>query len=166
MLIRSDVDVTELDIVRAAGGTPEGGWAGEAGWRFARLHGGRPLTAAQVRAVAEQAGAPFLAAYVVDSDFADVRCAAPGLSDLRFALHPMMAVDYEYPVDPEAQDAAVPYLLRWAGDGADEVLLRAAVTGSLTFAEDSVLRLAAAVGAIPQCELADYTFGPAEDTAA
>jgi hypothetical protein len=42
-------------------------------------------------------------------------------------------------------------------------LLRAAVQGSLTFAEDSVVRLAAAIGAIAPSDLEDYTFGSIED---
>jgi hypothetical protein len=163
MLIRADVDVTALDIVRDAGGTRDGGWVGQAGWRFARVHGGKPLTANHVRAVADQVNAPFLAAYVVDSDFAEVRCAAPGMSVLRFVLQPLYAADYECPVDSQAQEAAVPYLQRWAGESADEALLRAAVQGSLTFAEDSVLRLAAAIGAIVPSDLEDYTYGPIED---
>jgi hypothetical protein len=162
MLIRADVDVTTLDIVRAAGGTPDGGWTGRAAWRFARVHRGEPMTDDEVRAVAEQVSAPFLAAYVVDSDFAEVRCAAPDQAGLRFVLHPELASAYDYPVDPQAQEAAVPYLLHWAGEGADEAMLRAAVHGSLTFAEDSVLRLAAGIGAIPPADLADYTFGSIE----
>ncbi len=163
MLIRADVDVTALDIVRDAGGTPDGGWVGKDGWRFARVHRGDPLTAEHVRAVADQVNAPFLAAYVVDSDFVEVRCAAPGMSVLRFVLQPLYAADYDCPVDSHAQEAAVPYLLRWAGEGADEALLRAAVQGCLRFAEDSVVRLAAAIGAITASDLRDYTFGPIED---
>jgi hypothetical protein len=163
MLVRADVDVTALDVIRDAGGEPDGGWVGRAGWRFARVHRGKPLTAVQVRAVADQLGAPFLAAYVVDSDFAEVRCAAPGMSVLRFVLQPLYAADYECPVDSQAQETAVPYLLRWAGEGADEALLRATVQGSLTFAEDSVVRLAAAIGAIAPSDLENYMFGPIED---
>lgn len=79
-------------------------------------------------------------------------------------LHPRLAADYDCPVDPQAQHDAVPCLLRWAGPGADEDLLRAAVEGCLLFAEDSVLRLAAAAGAIPAVDLAHYTFGPIDDT--
>lgn len=78
MLIRSDVDVTTLDVVRAADGYPDGGWSGAGGWRFARVHQAKPLSGEDVRAVAEEVRAPFLAAYVVDSDFAEVWCAAPG----------------------------------------------------------------------------------------
>jgi hypothetical protein len=87
MLVRADADVTALDILRDAGGEPDGGWVGR----------------------------------------------------------------------------AVPYLLRWAGESADEALLRATVQGSLTFAEDSVVRLAAAVGAIAPSDLEDYMFGSIED---
>jgi hypothetical protein len=165
MLIRADVDVTTLDVVRSAGGDPDGGWS-SGGWRFARVHRAQPLTGAEVGAVAEQVGAAFLAAYIVDSDFADVWCAAPGQDEFGFVLHPHLAAAYECPVDPQAQEAAVPRLLRWAGEGADENLLRAAVEGSLTFAEDSVLRLAAGIGAIPAADLADYMFGSIEDLSA
>jgi hypothetical protein len=163
MLIRADVDVTTLDIIRTADCLPTGGWTGSAGWRFVRAHCDRPLTSDEVRTIAEQVSAPFLAAFVVDSDFAEVRCAAPRQPGLRFVLHPHLAADYECPVDPEAQQAAVPYLLRWAGEGADETLLRAAVQGNLQFAEDSVLHLAAGIGAIPASDLQDYVFGPIED---
>jgi hypothetical protein len=163
MLIRADVDVITIDIVRAAGGHPDGGWSGSGGWRFARVHRAEPLSGEEVRAVAEEVSAPFLAAYVVASDFAEVWCAAPGQPVFRFVLHPRRAADYDCPVDSQEQHDAVPRLLRWAGQGADEDLLRAAVHGGLLFAEDSVLRLAAAAGAIPAAELAQYTFGPTDD---
>lgn len=123
----------------------------------------RPLADDIVRAVAERVGAAFLSAFIVDSDFAEVLCAAPGQATFDFVLHSEIAAGYEYPVDPEAQEAAVPRLLRWAGGDADETILRAAVDGCLTFAEDSVMRLAAGIGAIPPADLADWTFGSIED---
>jgi hypothetical protein len=132
----------------------------EAG-RYGRIPGLRSDSGSRI-----VVGAPFLAAFVVDSDFAEVRCAAPGLPDLRFVLKPLHAADYDCPVDPQAQETAVPYLLRWAGEGADEAVLRAALQGSLTFAEDSVLHLAAGIGAIPSSELEDVMFGSLEQNGA
>jgi hypothetical protein len=57
----------------------------------------------------------------------------------------------------------VPYLLRWAGEGADEALLRAAVQACLTFAEDCVLRSAAGIGPFRASDPPDNVFGSIED---
>ncbi|AEV84985.1 hypothetical protein ACWT_3961 [Actinoplanes sp. SE50] len=147
MLIRADVDLETLPAVVALGGTLDAAWTGEHGWRFARVYDGKSFLPAGVRAVAEQTGAPFLAAYVVDSDFAIVQCAAPSLPEIQFVLNPACAADYDYPVDPAVQEAAVRYLLDFAGGRGDAARIRAVVEDDLTFAEEAVPRLAAALGA-------------------
>ena len=51
----------------------------------------------------------------------------------------------------------------FGGDGANEQHLRAVLAGSMVFAEDTILWLAAALGAIPLADLADYCVGDLSD---
>lgn len=95
--------------------------------------------------------------------FAEVKFVRPGGSVATFVLHPGSARRYDYPVDEAAQSDAAERLLAWAAGGADELELRRALAGRLVFVEDSFLRVAAAVGAIPIADLADYTFGDLEE---
>lgn len=64
--------------------------------------------------------------------------------------------------DPAVNAAAPARILAWAGGG-DLDAITAAVEGKLLFAEDAVLRLAAAFGAIPDGELEEWVFGPLEE---
>jgi hypothetical protein len=70
------------------------------------------------------------------------------------------AEGYGHPVDPADQEAAPAALLSWAGDSADETEVTKAIEGSMVFVEDSVIRLAGALGAIPISDLEHYFFGP------
>jgi hypothetical protein len=159
MLVAGDVNPATLPAVRALGGEPDWATAGTGHWQLSRIHGADCPDPDQVRAATEQAGAAFMCAYILDSDFAAVQCCRPGDEVTSFVLHATSARGYDYPVSDAEQEAAVGYLLDWAGAGADEHEVRRALSGRMVSAEDSVLRLAAALGALPMANLSDYLFG-------
>lgn len=168
VLARTDMALGSLSSIVGIEGEFEREREFTNGWRWASIYRGIVSDEALAALVAET-GAPVLLAEVCGSDFAIVGFASPTSSVRRFFLHPDSAETYRDagepvdPVDPAAQAAAPAALLAWAGDGADAAEIAKAVNGRLLFVEDSVLRLAAALGAFPVADLADYTFGPADE---
>lgn len=159
LLTRAQVNVADGDALPWLAGEVVDVMTGNDGWRLVTIADGDAPGGDQVLAAAAELDQPVLCAYVVDSDCAEVHCATPGGEVIRFVLHPRAALGYGLTVDEAEQAAAVPFLLAWAGDGADEQEVRRAVAGELTFAEDSVRRLAVAVGMAPLANLANYLFG-------
>ncbi len=159
LLTRAPVDVAEGEAVPWLAGKVAEVVTGDGGWRLVTILGGDTPGRDQVLAAAVALDQPVLCAYVVDSDCAQVHCATPGGQVIRFVLHPHSASEYGLTTDEAEQAAAVSFLLAWAGEAADEQQVRLAVAGELTFAEDSVRRLAVAMGMAPLAELPDYLFG-------
>jgi hypothetical protein len=160
VLTRNTDRVSELPAVRALGGDPDWEVEGLDGWRLGRLHGSDCPEDELVQAIADQTAGPVMCAYIVDSDFAWVRLSEPDQDVFDFVLHQDSAVSYGVGVDPEIQAAAPGKLLTWAGSGADPEAIAAAVAADLVFAEDAVVLLAAAVGALPRSQVRDYMFDP------
>jgi hypothetical protein len=113
MLIRADIDVTMVHRPRRR--------------RHARrrIHrqlrvalrpvAAKPATDDDVRAVAERVGAPFLPVFVIDSDFAEVLCAAPGQATFDLVLPPGSPPATTTRATLRRRKPQCPNLLRWAG---------------------------------------------------
>lgn len=164
LVARTDVPLTALRSVQALRGDHDDDAAGSDGWRILQVHSPEHADEAGFRAIADEVGGPVLAAYVLDSDTAAVHLLSPrpGLlrrrpATVRFVLDEESAGNYGLPVDERAQAAAPEAVVAWAGGG-DVEAVRAVVTGDRVFAEDAVLALAAAFGAIPPGELSEWTF--------
>jgi len=151
--------LADIEAVRPLGGSVDSDFTGTSGWRIGRIHRAEHPSVAQVSAAAAETDGPCLMAYVLDSDFAEVQYTRPGQSVRRFVLHPDIAAEYGCPVDPAEQAAAPADLERFGSEGADLRQLRAVVAGRMVFAEDTVLWLAAALGAVPLSDLAELCFG-------
>lgn len=156
--------------MRAFGATTDLDAQGAAGWWISRLLDSGPSPQWVLRSVSRAGGGPLLSADVVDSDFARVRLiggAARGVGEpFEFFLNAESAVGYDAPVDWQDQAQAAARIVAWNGGG-DKALIQAAVARRSVFAEDGVLRLAAAFGAIPADELSEWLFDdeePAPDT--
>jgi hypothetical protein len=162
IVARTDRELAALTSVADFDGEFGNEVALEQGWRVATIHRGSASDDALAAMVAET-GAPILVAEVADSDFAVVGFASPDQQIRYFVLHPGSAEGYEHPVDEAAQAAAPAALVAWAGGSAIEAEVIQAVRGRMLFAEDSVRRLAGALGAFPIDELKDYIFGPLPD---
>ncbi len=162
VMARSGRDLADLASVKAFGGEVDWEAEGIKGWRLLRLHGTEWPADELVQAAAEDVAGPVLCAYVVDGDFAQVRLAAPGTDRFEFVLNQTSAGNYDYPVDSVAQASAPVRVQAWAGDGSDMDAVAEAVATEMVFAEDVVLRLAAAVGAISPDQVRDWAFGPLE----
>jgi hypothetical protein len=162
IVARTDRELAGLASIAELDGEFVGESVLEQGWRVATVHRGSASDDALAALVAETR-APVLVAEVADSDFAVVGFASPVQPVRYFVLHPGLAEGYEHPVDEVAQAAAPAALVAWAGGSAMEAEVIEAVRGQMLFAEDSVLRLAGALGAFPMGELEDYIFGPLPD---
>jgi hypothetical protein len=169
LVARTDVPLTGLRSVRALGGEADREEPGLAGWRWLTLIGPEREDDAAVQAIADEVGGPALVAFVFDSDTAAVRLAAPRRGLLRraprmvrFFLDEESARDYELPVDTAEQAAAADSVVAWAGAG-DVDAVRAAITRDAVFAEEAVLALAVAFGAIARDALPDEAFEDASD---
>lgn len=165
LVARSDAPLSALRSVQALGGDHGRDAAGSNGWRILKVHQPEHAGEADFRAIADEIGGPVLAAYVLDSDTAAVHLVSPRRGPFRrrpatvvFFLDEESAHNYDLPVDERAQATAPEAVVAWAGCG-DVEAVRAAVAADRTFAEDSVLALAAAFGAIPAGELSEWTFG-------
>jgi hypothetical protein len=159
LLAKTDRDLSSLSSVAAMGGELTWSVAGIDGWRLASLYNGSS-DASRVLAAAREIDGPFMCSDVLDSDFASVLFADPKGVHGEVTLHPDLALDYAYPFDPTQNDALIPVLIEWAGQGADENEVRKAVHGKMVFAEDSFIRLAVALGALPLSEAHEYMLAP------
>ncbi|HET9656311.1 MAG TPA: hypothetical protein VFP72_13220 [Kineosporiaceae bacterium] len=116
VVARSAGDLDGLASVRALGGEVDWVAQGQGGWRFLRRHGAEWPPDAVVQAVADEVAGPVLCAYIIDSDAAHVRLAAPGQELFEFVLNERGAAIYDVPVDPRVQ-AQVPQhtIAPWRG---------------------------------------------------
>jgi hypothetical protein len=157
--------------MRMFGARPDLDRAGADGWWVTRLVDSGPAPEWILRSVARAGGGPLLCADVHDSDVARVRLfdrarpdgRAGGRDPVGFFLNVDSAVSYGMPVDWQEQARAAAEVVAWSGSGGGSgggslEAVRAVVQGSFVFAEDGVLRLAAAFGAIPEADLSDWLF--------
>jgi hypothetical protein len=153
LLARTPVELTTLPLLSALSDGLIGKEVAENGWRFVRFDSVGWELGEEITQLAELAEGPVLWAHIVDSDYSQVRIARPGADPFDFWLHPDDAEDYGETVDPAQQAAAAAAVTSWAGPGADPDEVTRAISGNLVFAEDSVSRLAAAVGARPIAQI-------------
>lgn len=166
LVARTPATLSTLRSVQALGGDPEDGGARRTdAWALHRVHQPDRDDDAALQSIADEAGGPVLAAFVFDSDTAWVRLAAPRQGFLKrapkivtFYVDPESARGYDIDVDDRAEAAAPGAVVAWAGGG-DVDAVRTVLEREHVFAEDGVLRLAAAFGAIPADETTEWTFG-------
>jgi hypothetical protein len=157
LVARSGRPLGNLPVVRALGDEVDWEQQGAGDWWFCRVHGQQPPPDEETVAalVAEVAG-PVAIGYVHDSDVALVWLAAPGQPVAGFVLNPEAARGYGLPVDDAAQSAAPAAVTAWAGPGVDADAVAEVLATEHVFAEEGVVRLAAAWGAVPAGELGTW----------
>ena len=146
----------DLAIVRGLGGEVDWERQGAGDWWFCRVFGHFPPPEEEtVAALVDEVGRVAVG-YVHDSDLALVWLAAPGAPIGGFVLNPGAARRYGLPVDDAAQSAAPAAVTAWAGPQTDPDAVAAVLATEHVFAEEGVVRLAAAWGAVPAGGLATW----------
>jgi hypothetical protein len=118
---------------------------GSPGWQVYQVFGAEPDLTGAARALASETGAPAIVAYVLDSDCAVVRAAAPDGALWAAVVNSQRAEEYGAPVS--APDEALARAVTWAEAAHvnhDDDLIRSALVTDSTFAEDQFLALLAA----------------------
>jgi hypothetical protein len=134
------------------------GWAGDAdelsrdrfsgGWRAIAFDGDPRLP---LQALADRTGAPVLAAFIMDSDCADVTAASPAGRSWHAYLHEHTALEYGAPELDDTTDDRVGAATAWAieaGLTPDREAIAEALAGHDTFVENTLAGLFAALGLV------------------
>jgi hypothetical protein len=157
LVARSGRPLGDLASVGALGGEVDWEQQGAGDWWFCRVHGHDPPPEEEaVGALVDEIGGPVAIGYLHDSDVALVWLAAPGLPVAGFVLNPQAGRRYGLPVDDAAQEAAPDAVTAWAGPQTDPDAVAAVLAAEHVFAEEGVVRLAAAWGAVPAGELGTW----------
>lgn len=120
------------------------------GWRWVQLDGDLPGT---LQTLVSETGAPALAAYIVDSDLADVHALTPRGVSWHTYLHQEMASSYAAPPLEQSADEVARQALAWADEAgltADPDDVVNALAAKNVFAEESLEVLLGALGTTPE----------------
>ncbi|GAB2624922.1 hypothetical protein Aab01nite_18850 [Paractinoplanes abujensis] len=116
------------------------------GWRWVQLDGDVPGALEEVVAAS---GAPAIAAYVLDSDVADVEALTPSGRRFHTYLHPRTAAQFGAPALSQSPDEVLAAALGWSAEAglvAEPAAVRAALEAHSVQAEDTLAGLIEALG--------------------